>query len=172
MHPGTRRLLIVRHAKAEPYAATDRERRLTDRGRDDAAAAGRWLASRELRPGQALVSGAVRTVETWHAVAEAAAWHDLEPRFEDGLYAAGPDAVLDEIRLVPDEVSDLMVIGHNPTMATLAQLLDDGDGDPAVVDEMVLGFPTCALALFSVAGDWRSLDYAGARVEAYHVGRG
>lgn len=172
MHPGTRRLVLMRHAKAEPYAATDRVRRLTDRGEADAAAAGRWLDGQGLRPDRVLVSGAKRTVSTWQAVADAAGWGEVEPVVDDVLYAAGPDVVLDEIRLVPAEVRSLLVIGHNPTMATLAQLLDDGEGDPAVAEQMALGFPTGAIAVLAVDGEWADIDYATARVTAYHVGRG
>ena len=39
------RLVVVRHAKAEPYGPTDFERELAARGRADAAAAGAWLAA-------------------------------------------------------------------------------------------------------------------------------
>ena len=38
-----RRLVIVRHAKAEATAPSDHERALAARGRSDAGAAGRWL---------------------------------------------------------------------------------------------------------------------------------
>ena len=38
-----RRLIVMRHAKAENFADTDHERTLTDRGRADAEAAGARL---------------------------------------------------------------------------------------------------------------------------------
>ena len=44
------------------------------------------------------------------------------------------------------------MIGHNPTMAYLAQMLDDGDGDAEAAAGMNEGFPTGALAVFAVDG--------------------
>jgi phosphohistidine phosphatase len=69
-------------------------------------------------------------------------------------------------------VSVLVVVGHNPTMAYLAQLLDDGSGDDEAGSQMARGFPTGALAVFDVAGSWTELDLASARLVAFHVGRG
>ena len=63
------RLILFRHGTAERSApGGDIARRLTDRGRTDAALMGRMLAERELIPDLALVSAAMRTQETWAAV--------------------------------------------------------------------------------------------------------
>ena len=57
---GRRRLLVVmRHGKAEPFAAEDHLRRLTERGAREAHGAGQWLADQGLVPTHALVSSAV-----------------------------------------------------------------------------------------------------------------
>ena len=60
-----------------------------------------------------------------------AGW-SVTPVVDDGLYSAGPDTALDLMRDTPAEARSLVVIGHNPTVAYLAQMLDDGEGDPAV----------------------------------------
>ena len=73
---------------------------------------------------------------------------------------------------VADAVSALVVVGHNPTMAYLAQLLDDGEGDPAVVGELAGGFPTSAVAVFEYDGSWADLAEGSAHLVAFHVGRG
>src|SRR5688572_15681351 len=44
--PDARLLVLMRHAKAEAWGQSDFDRRLTERGRADAEAAGRWLAER------------------------------------------------------------------------------------------------------------------------------
>lgn len=170
--PTARRLVLVRHAKAEPTGPSDGERALADRGWADAAEAGQWLATQGVRPDHALVSAARRTLETWEALAQAAGW-DTEPDQSAALYAAGLDTALDLVREVPDEVSTLVVVGHNPTMASLAQLLDDGEGDPAVAVELATGgFPTCAVVELHHDGPWADLALGAATVVAYHVGRG
>lgn len=161
----------MRHAKAEQSGASDAERQLTDRGVVDATEAGQWLANRGVEPDVALVSSAVRTQQTWEAVAEGAGW-DLEATLEDALYEAGTETVLDLLRDVEDHVRTVVVVGHNPTMASLAALLDDGEGDDDAGNELAMGFPTCALAVFTYDGEWAELDEAEASAVAYHVGRG
>jgi phosphohistidine phosphatase len=161
----------MRHAKAEQAGPTDFERPLAARGRRDGAAAGAWLSAQGFAPEHALVSAALRTEQTWEAVASGAGW-SLDPELDRGLYAAGPESALDLLRLVPSEVSSLIVVGHNPTMAVLAQVLDDGDGDPAVEASMAGDFPTSAVAIFGYDGPWADLGEASARLEAFHVGRG
>ncbi|HTW16921.1 MAG TPA: histidine phosphatase family protein [Nocardioides sp.] len=172
MSEQTRTLVVMRHAKAEQDGATDFERRLAERGERDAHAAGAWLAGQGVAPDLALVSAAVRTHQTWESLAEGAGWDVELASYDESLYAAGPESALDVIREVDDAVRTLVVVGHNPTMAYLAQLLDDGDGDQDASAEMVAGYPTGATTVFAVEGDWSDLDEAGARVVAFHVGRG
>ena len=161
----------MRHAKAEQHGPTDFDRPLADRGHRDAAAVGVWLAREGFEPDHALVSAALRTRETWVAVATAADW-DLDAEIDRGLYAAGPDTALDLVREVDDDVRRLLMVGHNPTIAVMAQLLDDGDGDPDLAEEMMSGYPTGAVAVFEVDGSWADLEEGGARLVGFHVGRG
>lgn len=172
--PGThdRTLVVVRHAKAEQAAPTDFERELAERGHGDAADAGRWLAEQGLVADHALVSAATRTRQTWDHLSRGAGWR-LEPELDRGLYAADVDTALDLLCLVGDDVTTLVVVGHNPTMASLAQVLDDGEGDVAAGNELATGtFPTSATAVFGVEGPWSALRRGGASLTAYHVGRG
>ncbi len=166
----TRRLVVMRHSKAEPTAPTDHERPLARRGRDDAEAAGRWLREQGITPDVALVSDAARTRQTWERVAAGAGW-DLAPGLSAPLYAAGADSAFDLLRAVGPDTLTLVVIGHNPTMAYIAELIDDGDGDAQATTGLVTrGFPTSAVAVFDVAGPWADLGPGSGRLEAFHVG--
>jgi phosphohistidine phosphatase len=171
VHSTTRVLVVMRHAKAEPSAATDHARVLTERGTSDAAEAGVWLAATGVVPDRALVSSAARARGTWEALAGGAGW-ELEAAYDDSLYAGGPDTALDLVRETDDAVNVLLVVGHNPTMGYLAQMLDSGEGDPAAAAAMNEGFPTASLALFAVEGSWAGLEMSAARLTAFHVGRG
>lgn len=164
----TRSLVLMRHAKAEAWGEDDHARRLTDRGRTDAVAAGRWLADFGFAPDRALVSSAARTLQTWDLVCEGAGWA-LEPVVEDGLFTASPEAALDLLRETATDVASLITVGHNPTIAYLAQLLEDGNGDAEASTAMVGGFPTSALTVFSFEGDWADLDMASASLRAFHA---
>ena len=160
----------MRHAKAEPYADTDATRDLTARGREEATAAGAHLASLGVTPDHALVSNATRTQETWAAVRESCAAEARE-EISDELYAASPAAALEAIRLVPDDATTCIFVGHNPTAAHLAAGLDDGDADPEVLRGLLAGFSTSAFAVFEVPGSWAELDEGGARLLHFYPGR-
>jgi phosphohistidine phosphatase len=166
-----RTIALMRHAKAEQGGRTDFERVLTERGRADAAEAGAWLTAQGFAPDHALVSAAARTRETWTSLADGAGW-SLEAEYDRGLYSAEPATAMDLISLVDDAVASLVVIGHNPTMAYLAQLLGDGEGEPALEGELLAGFPTSATAVFAYDGAWAELAEGAARLVGYHVGRG
>lgn len=164
-------LVVIRHAKAEQAGPTDFERELAARGRADSAALGAWLAARGVVADHALVSAATRTQQTWAEVAGAAGW-TIDAELDRGLYAAGPETALDILRAAPDDAGTLVVIGHNPTIAYLAQLLDDGEGDSDATNEMATGYPTGAVALLEYAGSWADLDEGSATLTAFHVARG
>lgn len=167
---GPRRLVVMRHAKAEPTAPSDHARALAARGRRDAEEVGQWLRAQGISPDLALVSDALRTQQTWAQVAAGASF-DLDAIVSAALYAAGPDTAFDLVREVDPAVSSLIVIGHNPTMAYIAELLDDGEGDvDASMGLVTRGLPTSALAIFTVAGGWADVGPGAGRLEAFHVG--
>jgi phosphohistidine phosphatase len=168
---GQRTLVVVRHAKAEPYAETDHARRLTERGRADAAAAGRFLATAGIAPTHALVSDATRTQETW-AELSGSLGEGVEVDVSPAYYSASEDEVLEAIRMLPSDATCAVFVGHNPTAAHVARLLLDGEGDPEVMRGLLEGFPPAAVAVFELPGDWSELTEAGARLTRFHVGHG
>lgn len=167
----SRRLVLIRHAKAEQSGRTDAERALAESGHRDAEAGGAWLAAGGQAPDHVVVSSARRAQETWAALASGAGWQ-LEADVSQLLYSAEPETVVDLIREAPGESRSVVVVGHNPTMAYVANMLDDGSGDEAATTELTSrGFPTCSLAVFDYDGEWADLDVTSARLVAFHVGR-
>jgi phosphohistidine phosphatase len=166
-----RRLIVMRHAKAEPFADTDQARRLTDRGLADAGDAGRHLAAAGLRPDFALVSSATRTRQTWEQVAAAAGLHDTEVSLDDALFSGSADVVLDAVRQAPDDALTVMFVGHNPTAAFLSHLLDDGEGDPEATSALLSGFPPAAVTILEITVPWADLGAECGRVVGFYVGR-
>ncbi|TNM39657.1 histidine phosphatase family protein [Nocardioides albidus] len=164
-----RLLVVVRHAKAEAFAPSDADRVLTAGGRGDGQALGAWLAAEGIAPDVAYVSYAARARETWEAVSRGAGW-GLAPQIDGNLYATDEEGVLEIVRTTAEDASTVVVVGHNPTMAMLTQLLDDGDGE--ATDSVELGtFPTGAAAVFEVDATWEDLAPMGCRLRAFHVGR-
>ena len=161
-------LVVIRHAKAEPYADSDAERKLTRRGHTEAQGAGRFLGEADIRPDAALVSAAVRTRETWEHVEEATG-ASAEVEVSDDIYAASADDVLEALRRLPEEAVSAAYVGHNPAAGSLAYALNDGEGDPLVVRGLLEGFPTAAVAVYEVSGPWSELAEGAARLTHFHA---
>lgn len=150
------RLILLRHGDAERDSETgdDFDRRLSDRGREESARMGETLADLGLVPDLALVSAAVRTRETWAALADA--FPKARARFEDDLYLAEPERVRQAIDLASDICPTLMVVGHNPGLQELAlALLIEGGGAHQAIDRVRSGFPTAAAAVFLIDANGR-----------------
>ncbi|NED93987.1 histidine phosphatase family protein [Phytoactinopolyspora alkaliphila] len=165
----SRTLVLLRHAKsAWPDDVSDHERPLNKRGERDAASIGRWLRDRGLKPQRALVSSAQRTRATFDRVAA-----ELEPPPElhvsDDAYAAGAGDLLDLVRETPDDVSQLLVIAHNPGIGTLASLIDDETSDVPERFQMRMDYRTSACAVFDVYCGWSELDPGRARLVTFTI---
>ena len=162
------RLMLLRHAKSEKTApgTGDRDRGLNPRGRKDAAKLGAYLAHHALVPDRVLVSSARRTRETWERVVAA---FSMPPTvaYEDRLYDAGPERILDLVKEVGRGPRALMVIGHNPGLHEVARILIAA-GDVEARKRLSEGLPTAGLAVIDFAGeDWRKLHPDGGRLERF-----
>ena len=158
-------LVLLRHAKsAWPDDVADSQRPLAKRGRRDAPAAGRWLRERDLAPEIALVSSARRAVETFELVAAELPVRPHET-VTDAAYGASVGDLLDLVRGLADDVVSALVVGHNPGIGRLANVLDEDE-------RSTREFPTSALAVFRVDGQWSAVDPGTARLVAFAVPRG
>lgn len=157
----------MRHAKSswDDPRLSDHARPLNPRGRAAAAAMRRMMQQTGLAPDMVLVSSARRTLQTLEALEP---W-DETPLVEplDALYLADPAQLLQVLHGVAETVRSVLVLGHNPGLHDLALLLVGPGEDPAQgVDRRRLreGFPSGALAEFSVPGSWAGLGEGGARL--------
>ena len=154
------RLILMRHAEAERAAGSgrDRDRALSSRGRVDAAAMGRALAARGLRPDLALVSPATRTRQTWDLLHDA--FGDVQIRDDEALYNGGADTLRRLVEAAGDDAGCLMLVAHNPGVHVLAvEYLIESAASPSILDRMTGGFPPGAAAVFSVdAAGRRTLE--------------
>ncbi len=157
-----RTLVLLRHAQAEPENGLgDEQRPLSAHGRRQASSLGPLLAAQVGGLDRALVSSALRTTETYKIVASG--WDAApEPDVRDELYPAGPRDVLAVLAELPAEVRRVLVVGHEPTMSSLAHLLD---GERSTLAEMVsLGMSTANAAVLEVPVPWAELDRSTARL--------
>jgi phosphohistidine phosphatase len=159
-----RRLMLLRHAKTETDAPSgrDRDRRLDDRGRKDAAEIGAWLGRHPPFPDFVQVSPAVRAKQTWELAWEAMKELVAPPQvdFPPELYGADPAQMLQIIRTASaTDPKQLMVVGHNPGMHELALMLL-GSGGAAGQSALADNLPTSGLAVFDFAtDDWNEVAF-------------
>lgn len=145
------RLILFRHGKAESRARSgeDFDRALTERGRNDSRRMGERLAAAGLAPDLALVSSAVRALETWQAAAPAFPQARLDLRKD--LYNAPPDVLLEAARDAGAE--SVALIAHNPGLEVLAaELMGMAEGDAGLAAAARRGFSPASAAVFRIEG--------------------
>lgn len=157
-------LYLLRHAKAvlQSGEMRDADRPLEPRGREGAQAIANWLKRQKIAPELVLCSPATRTRQTWDLIADAFV-RPPEIEYEAGLYLAGADRLLDYIRAVPDTVACVMMIGHNPGLHELAQMLSDTTAGP-LASRLAENLATAGLVRYEVATEWAGLRRRGARL--------
>lgn len=172
--PGSgRRIVLLRHAKAgPPDSGPDADRGLSQRGQRDAVAAGQWLAEQGLRPDVVICSPASRTRQTWAGVARSLGGAPPQVRYEPAVYGGSAGRLLKLIRAVDPATGTVLLIGHNPTITDLSDLLLPSQGsDPAGMDQPY-GLRTSGLAVHRFEGDWAGLAAGTAPVQTRHTARG
>ncbi|MSU91611.1 histidine phosphatase family protein [Rhodobacteraceae bacterium 2CG4] len=158
-------LILMRHAKASrPEGVGDFDRPLSDRGAEAARAVGAWLRENGHLPQKALVSNAARTRETWEALGLE---DDCPLRLAKELYDAASGQVLGTISR--QEANVLLVIGHNPSIESLATYLLREETVPRELAKWKPG--TCAVIEFDIA-DWKSVAATPGRLVDYATPRG
>jgi len=146
-----RRLILFRHAKAEPRAPgeDDFDRPLAPRGREDAALIGQALAAQNLVPDYALISPARRTAETWICCRDN--FPRIRAELNRELYNASPEDIREAIEAVADRCDTLIVIGHNPGLHELAvELLAEASASHAEIEKVAARFPTATAAIYEI----------------------
>jgi phosphohistidine phosphatase len=160
-----RTLMLLRHAEAMPADGKirDRDRPLSPRGQEEARKLGVYLARHRLLPQRALVSPAKRTRETWELLTPALG-SAITPNFDDRLYEASAQGILDVIQATATECMTLLVIGHNPGIHRAAvTLVAAGDLDARA--RLQEGLPTSGLVTIEVPlDDWHKLHTQAGRL--------
>lgn len=162
-----RTLVLMRHAKSDyPAGVPDHQRPLAPRGIREAGLAGEWLRENVPAIDAVLCSSAVRTRQTLERTGV-----DAPVSYLDRLYDAHPGTVIEEINQVGDDVATLLVVGHEPTTSHVALGLAGPGSDVGAAERITLKYPTSAIAVLRVPGDWAGLELSGAELMSFHVPR-
>lgn len=117
-------LFLLRHAKSswKDEKLADFDRPLNSRGKAAAELMGTLIQKRKLAPELVLSSPAVRTRETIDILMKAARLRS-EVRYDQRIYEAGPLRLLEVISEIEEDKSKVLLVGHNPGLEELLQML-------------------------------------------------
>lgn len=157
-------LTLLRHAKSgwDDPSLRDFDRPLNPRGRRAARTVAREIRRLGLGFDRVLASPARRVIDTLGEVGEAV---PLAPDYDERLYLASPETLLELVRGNEDSIDRLLLVGHNPGIEELALRLS---GESRLRDEAALKYPTATLAVlqFEVTS-WRHVRDGGATLTRF-----
>ncbi len=158
-------LLLLRHGKSDWDRGTtdDFDRPLANRGRKAVKRMGRWLQERGLLPDRIISSPAARAKQTALRLCRHAGVSEDIVSWEEAIYGADVDTLLEVLAACQPEAGRLMIVGHNPGFEDLVEYLS---GQPITVSSRGPAFPTAALAHLAMPDDWRRLERGCARLTA------
>ncbi|MDH4021224.1 MAG: histidine phosphatase family protein [Xanthomonadales bacterium] len=154
-------LYLVRHAKSSwsDSSLSDRDRPLNKRGRRSAPDMGRRLAAQNQLPDLIISSPAKRANSTARKIAKEVGYDRSKIVTDENMYFSGTGSMLEMLENVDDRYDSVMIVGHNPAMTTLMNMLSGSS-----VDNM----PTCAVALIDFPiMSWSDLHSADGQLLTY-----
>ena len=146
-------VLVLRHGKSDWQASygSDHDRPLAERGIAAAELMGRFLTRNGQEPARILSSTAVRARSTAELAMITGDW-GCPVEYSEALYGASVPGIIDLLKMEDDDLSSLLLVGHQPTWSELIQDLTGGSS---------VHFPTAALARIDFEIDrWRDIGSA------------
>lgn len=120
-----KRLIVIRHAKSsrDDPGLADFERPLNKRGKRDAPRMGRFLRGEGLVPDRVITSPALRAITTARAIVACLGEAPPSPVEEPAVYGADVEDLLGVVRALPGKAARVFLVGHNPGLQDLVNLL-------------------------------------------------
>lgn len=159
-------LTLLRHAKSswDDPVTRDFDRPLNKRGRKAARTIGQAMREQGLAFDKVVASPAARVIETIADV-EDGYGGSLGPVYDQRIYLASSQTLLDVVHETVDTVGRLLIIGHNPGLESLALALTRKGG---LRDELAAKYPTATLAEISLPVErWTEVGEGTARMERF-----
>lgn len=167
MSEPVRTIVVMRHAKSSwKTNEPDLRRPLSARGTRDAVVAGQTLSRTGLDV--VLCSPALRARQTWQCLRMGGA-SCPDVRVVDHLYGASSDALLDEVRNLPDSARSVLLVNHEPTVSDFVLRLARPSALTAEVDAK---FPTSGIAVLRFRGPWSAMADGKLDLVTFRVPRG
>jgi phosphohistidine phosphatase len=113
-------LLLLRHGKSDwSINASDFDRPLKKRGKRNAKQIGRWLSHQQRQPDLVISSPANRALSTAKIVVTCMKLSTSSIQTDNRIYGADLDDLLQILAEIPNTISRVMLVGHNPDLEEL-----------------------------------------------------
>jgi phosphohistidine phosphatase len=145
-------LYLVRHAKSSWKFPDldDFERPLNKRGKRDAPMMGRFLKERDILPDILLSSPAKRAKKTAKIIADELSYSKNQIVFNDEIYEASTVGLLKIASRTADNFKSAMLVGHNPGMTYLANM---------IANVRIDNIPTCGIVCIDLKiSSWKQFS--------------
>jgi len=165
----TKTLIILRHgeAKTAGIGEVDANRPLTEAGKKDAENAGLFLSKNSIKLDFALCSPAARTRQTLEEIQKSFPT-PIPTEYHPKIYHASDHDLLALLASTPENVQNLLLIGHNPALHQLAIALAKS-GDEKLIHNLYMQFQPCSMAIFSLNNLWKNLAKFGGELKIFRV---
>jgi len=166
LEPHVKIIYLLRHAKSswDAPGLDDHDRPLASRGVKAARVVASHIARQRIGVDLVLCSSATRARQTLEGVLPALAG-PLDIRIGPEWYTASAGDLLADLRGRDEQTRSVLVVGHNPALEELAELLA-GDGEPQALEQLRRKFPTGAFATLTSGRAWRDLGRGAAYLES------
>ncbi len=160
-------IYLLRHAKSswEDLDLEDKERPLAPRGKKQIKVLREYLHHSRTAIELALVSPAERTKRTYQILRK-----ELlrlpKPDYRGVLYEAEWEDLLFLLQGTPESLNSVLVVGHNPGLENLANVLLFGHSEPSRFKK----FPTASfLGLTCSGSSWKNLQSGTCQLEFFWI---
>jgi phosphohistidine phosphatase len=118
-------LYIMRHAKSDwsGQNTSDFDRPINNRGQENAKLIGQWMMENDHLPEKIMSSPAFRARQTTDLVIEELGSHQVKVDYDNDLYLASIDILMECVQLYKNDVNSLMLVAHNPGLEQLVNEL-------------------------------------------------
>jgi phosphohistidine phosphatase len=149
-------LTILRHGEAEfvEYNNGDFTRELSAKGREDIQIISNTIKQRKTSFDLLIKSPSKRTLQTAELLMEQIRFPQVQ--IEDSIYESSLENLIQVIRNIPVDISNALLIGHNPSLSALIGYLDQ--------DNYINLQPGTMVRMEVYVGDWDHITQGSASV--------
>ena len=149
-------IYLVRHAKSDwgDNSIPDFDRPLNKRGKRDAPFMGEILNQKKIKIDLIISSPAKRARKTAIAVAEKNKYPEKSILFNEDIYEATSNDILEIINKLDERYQTVMIFGHNPGLTFL---------NNHISNKYIDNIPTCGIVAMEIDDAWNNIGQNNCR---------